>query len=154
MPAFIDITGKRFGRLTALEALEGTPQGVRWRCICDCGRPVITPSRPLRDGRTKSCGCLTRYKPIPNRRTRAYKSWQQAQDRCNNPRHHAFHLYGGRGIEFRFTDFDVFFALLGERPPGHELDRIDVNGHYERGNVRWWPRGKGARRSKHARIGK
>lgn len=150
MPAFIDITGRRFGRLTVIEHLpyqrDRDRYGVRWHCRCDCGKEIFTISQPLRDGRTKSCGCLTRLKPLPNRETRAYKSWQQARDRCNNPNHHAFHHYGGRGIEWQLGSFEFFFWLMGERPVGYALDRIDPNGHYEIGNVRWHPRGAGARR--------
>jgi hypothetical protein len=107
----------------------------------------------LRTGRVVSCGCHNREnnwnKPLPNRKTRAYRSWQQARDRCLNERHHAWKLYGGRGIEWRLgDDFDAFFTLMSERPVGYELDRIDPWGHYERGNVRWIPRGTGKRRKK------
>lgn len=69
--------------------------------------------------------------------TGAYRSYVAAKDRCRNANAHNFRWYGARGIEFRFSDFDVFYAELGDRPPGMTLDRIDTNGHYESGNVRW-----------------
>jgi hypothetical protein len=40
-------------------------------------------------------------------------------------------------VEFRFESFDEFFELLGPKPEGCSLDRIDPLGHYEPGNVRW-----------------
>ena len=59
MPAAIDLTGKRFGRLVALEKLK---KGRRtfWRCQCDCGNEHEVVMDLLRTGKTKSCGCLRR----------------------------------------------------------------------------------------------
>jgi hypothetical protein len=70
-------------------------------------------------------------------RTREYQSYQAAKNRCTNPHHPSFANYGGRGIEFRYTSVEAFFADLGSRPEGRTLDRIDVNGHYEIGNLHW-----------------
>jgi len=58
--------------------------------------------------------------------------------RCSNPKDKSYHLYGGRGIECRFVSFSEFLECLGRRPSSqHSVDRIDPNGHYEPGNVRW-----------------
>jgi hypothetical protein len=60
-----------------------------------------------------------------------------ARQRCNNPNYDRYAGWGGRGIKFLFTSFEAFFAELGPRPPGTSLDKIDNNGNYEPGNVRW-----------------
>ncbi len=55
-----DITGKRFGRLTAVERTNGrTSDGsFIWHCRCDCGNEIDVPLVRLRTGLTKSCGCI------------------------------------------------------------------------------------------------
>ncbi len=52
-----DLTGRRFGRLTALRRAEG-PGIVRWVCRCDCGKETVVSAIQLKTGRTRSCGCL------------------------------------------------------------------------------------------------
>jgi hypothetical protein len=60
-----------------------------------------------------------------------------AKQRCTNPRDVKYPSYGGRGIDFRFTSFEQFFAEVGHRPFRETLDRINNEGHYEPGNVKW-----------------
>lgn len=70
-----------------------------------------------------------------------YKAWKKMKERCYNPNVHAFNRYGGRGIkvceEWR-TDFFSFLRDVGNRPSSkHSIDRINNDGDYEPGNVRW-----------------
>jgi len=71
------------------------------------------------------------------KRTPEYQAYAGAKHRCTNPNNKEFPHYGGRGIRFRFTSFEQFFATLGPRPREMSLDRINNNGNYEPGNVRW-----------------
>ncbi len=64
-------------------------------------------------------------------------AYRHAKGRCSNPTDVAWKDYGGRGIKFLFTSFEQFFAELGPRPEGKSLDRINNDGNYEPGNVRW-----------------
>jgi 5-methylcytosine-specific restriction endonuclease McrA len=63
MPNKIDLTGQIFGRLTVLEPVEskrdnGGRKRTRWLCVCECGNEVIALTDTLKNGHTKSCGCL------------------------------------------------------------------------------------------------
>ncbi len=70
--------------------------------------------------------------------TLEYSSYTHARERCRNPKHKHYAYYGGRGIEFRFSSFQEFLEHIGRRPSvKHSLDRINNDGHYEIGNVRW-----------------
>ena len=65
-----------------------------------------------------------------------------AKQRCTNPNGSAYVNYGGRDIEFRFDSVeqasDWVIGNIGYRPSKeYSIDRIDVNGHYEAGNLRW-----------------
>lgn len=70
MGKFIDLTGKRFGRLTVIKRVEDhiQPSGqhkTRWLCKCDCGNKICATSNSLNNKSTQSCGCLqieNRYK--------------------------------------------------------------------------------------------
>lgn len=67
-----------------------------------------------------------------------YVIYSDAKRRCQNPTREQYKDYGGRGIKFLFSSFGEFIEELGLRPsPLHTLDRIDNEGHYEKGNVRW-----------------
>jgi hypothetical protein len=56
----IDLTGQRFGRLTAVKQSGYSPNGKerKWECRCDCGKIVYVTLGSLRSGNSKSCGCL------------------------------------------------------------------------------------------------
>lgn len=64
----------------------------------------------------------------------AYKSYIRAKRRSSQgSKHHAAY----EAVEFKFESFEQFYALLGPRPEGHTIDRINPLGHYEPDNVRW-----------------
>ncbi len=75
---------------------------------------------------------------MPVRDIPLYGIFIGARSRCRLKTHAQYHNYGGRGIEFRFSSLDEFIYVVGDRPSlKHSLDRIDNNGHYEKGNLRW-----------------
>ena len=68
---------------------------------------------------------------------RELASYEAAKTRCTNSSREDYPRYGGQGTEFRFKDFYDFYHHIGPRPEGTTLDRINTNGHYEHGNVKW-----------------
>lgn len=59
MSKAIDLTGQRFGRLTAVEMVGRDKRDyILWKCKCDCGNEVTVISASLRSGATTSCGCF------------------------------------------------------------------------------------------------
>ena len=54
----IDLTGQRFGRLTIIKKNSSNKRGIYWLCKCDCGIEKVIYSGDIRQGKTKSCGCL------------------------------------------------------------------------------------------------
>jgi hypothetical protein len=78
-----------------------------------------------------------------------------AKQRCRNPKTKAYKYYGARGIEVRFANFKEFYQHVGPRPsPKHSLDRIDSDGHYEPGNVRWATMEEQVNNRRNAKLGK
>jgi hypothetical protein len=76
--------------------------------------------------------------------------------RCTNPNSKSFKNYGGRGIAVcdQWREFNDFAAdiesAIGSRPDGMTLDRVDVNGNYEIGNIRWATGSEQARNTRRA----
>jgi len=151
--------GMAFGRLTVLGLASPSDSGeIQWSCLCECGVKKDIRRYLILGGQTSSCGCLRRERlhhaaiklgedrtthgesPLKNR-TPEYRAWIQMKWRCENPRATSWRLYGGRGIRVCpdwSGSYQAFLSHIGRKPtPEHSLDRIDVNGHYEPGNVRW-----------------
>jgi hypothetical protein len=142
--------GRRYGKLVVVRKSE-----LRYDyfvCRCDCGNEKEFTRSRLRKGTAKSCGCV---KSMSN--TSEYKIWQGMIARCHRSTSKAWRYYGGRGIrvcdEWR-RDFQAFLKHVGPRPSlDRSIDRINNDGNYEPGNVRWATRHQQAtNRSKRVRL--
>ena len=138
-----DLVGHVFGRLTVV-SLSSTIKGRRyWKCQCSCGKTKDVAASNLKAGHVKSCGCINAiHGGIVGHGNRhpLYMTWTNMLKRCHNPTDAKYPIYGGRGIIVCATwkDFMVFIKDVPPKPsPELQLDRIDNNGNYEPGNVRW-----------------
>ena len=149
--ALKDLTGKTFWRLTVLERDETKPKGhqlpVYWRCRCTCGNIIVTSGNNLVKGHTKSCGCLHKEGTRTTHsfsHTPIHNQWCGIKQRCFNPHKQAYKNYGRRGITMYpawIHDFQAFYDYVSKLPhygeKGYSLDRINNDGNYEPGNLRF-----------------
>lgn len=148
--AFNDITGRVFGRLTAVRFTGKDRDSNRmWLCKCECGTQKEVIGFQLVRGSVKSCGCLVREHRSKWPKTfvkhgkcnsREYRSWQAMKHRCYNKNDKCYSGYGGRGIAVcsRWRNsFIHFIEDMGPCPSGMQLDRIDNNKGYSVCNCRW-----------------
>lgn len=143
----VSLTGDQFGDWTVIG--WGPPLGAagRRRIVrCVCGTVSEVRSDQLRAGRSKGCGCKREARRLVHStkhgmsKTPEYAIWSAMRQRCTNPAVKRYPHYGGRGIKVcdRWLDFAAFIEDVGRRPSDDlSLDRIDNNGDYEPGNVRW-----------------
>jgi hypothetical protein len=149
----ISMARRRFGRLRVVRLVGRRAHVLIWLCRCDCGDTALADGGNLRAGRIKSCGCLKWRHGLTH--TKEYKAWDSAKQPCNNPRNPRYHYYGGRGIRCQFNTFPEWLAALGPAPTlRHQVDRINGDGHYAPGNVRWATLSEQARnRKSRGRLG-
>lgn len=146
-----NLVGEVFEKLTVI-SLYNEPRQLKrgktrqWVCLCACGNTCVVAGNNLKSGNTKSCGCLKYlgYNRKPGKfRNKVYSAWKNAKFRCYDDSYDSTAKYKGRGIimsdEF-LDDFETFYNYIGD-PPSEEytLERINVNGNYERGNLKWVP---------------
>jgi hypothetical protein len=139
--------------IEVLETFKGKKDRKYGKFICFCKKEFISEFASVKHGRTKSCGCLLRAKAAKQGKknvkhgdygTPLYNVWSNIKQRTINSKHKDYANYGARGIKVceewskSYEKFKKYVLNeLGERPNGYSLDRINNDGDYEPGNVRW-----------------
>lgn len=129
--------GDKFGKLTVVEDAGYNDRYHKiWKCKCDCGKYHIAQDYYLKNGDTKSCGCIS------NHRVRAKQASHTKHicratailTRCYNSNFKCFYNYGGRGITCELGTKPVEVAESLSKVPGYfegaQIDRINNNGNY------------------------
>lgn len=145
----IDLTGKVYGRLKVNSVSHREGKVLYWNCTCECGNATKVRSQPLRNGSTKSCGCLQSelQKSVGDitrthgmKHTETYVIWERMKSRCYYIKDISYKNYGALGIvvcDSWKNSFENFYNDMGKKPVGMSLDRINTSKNYSKENCRW-----------------
>ena len=136
--------GKQYGWLKIISPERRYKKGwsecfVLTECI-GCGRKSWTRLANMMQGKTKGCQSCSQRRAVPRWLDRRLTA---AKQRCENPDAPEYKNYGARGIRFEFpsvTDACMYMIEncgLPDRELKLEIDRIDNDGNYAPGNLRW-----------------
>lgn len=138
--------GYRYGHLIVLKFshYDEKYHDAYYVFACDCGTQKTIKGSSVTGGVVISCGHVWKEGVKNYGRTHdmsmspEYRAYMNARSRVRSKVPSTWRNYGGRGIEFKFDSFEQWFRELGPQPsPKHSVERMNNDGHYEPGNVKW-----------------
>lgn len=153
--------------------VRGPNDRTMWLCMCVCGKETLVYEYNLKSGKSTGCRACSnlgkkgyeratsefskRFAHIaPKVRTKLRQAAWSAISRCTNQEYPRYRDYGGRGIKVTFTDkvefFEYLLTLQGHDNFNLVLDRIDNDGNYEVGNLRFVTRSESQRNQRKRRT--
>lgn len=142
MGRVVDLTGQKFGNLTAIQRCESREEGqaYRWVCRCDCGTVRDYNYGSLTTGKSTSCGraCPTKIHPLRNSPTET--SWRKMLSRCHGKNKEEWYsdvIVCDRWLPSKGGSFENFVEDMGERPEGMTLNRIHGAKIYSKSTCEW-----------------
>lgn len=145
-PLKYHLEGEEFGSWRVLARWKPKKGNAQvWLCRCSCGAEVSVCQSTLVGGKSTKCRQCAWGKEFHGlRRHELYSVWQNMRRRCQDPKAIGYENYGARGISVHepwVSSFPIFlrdiYKEIGPRPSGTSLDRVNNDGNYEPGNVRW-----------------
>lgn len=150
MGQFVDLTGRRFGRLSVLKRDKNRGRRVTWLCQCKCGTRKLFVTDYLTSKGYRSCGCLrnekTRERATTHgdtrgrRATKEYRAWSNMKGRCYNPYDRRYSNCGGQGVKVHHrwrNSFSSFLRDMGRAPRSAILRRHDIDRDFASDNCFW-----------------
>lgn len=148
-----DLSGKRFGKLIAIEVVRSERNRKVWKCKCDCGQYIDVASTTLKTGK-KTCGCSPNSNvQLDNPNWRGYKDmpatvWtgivRGAEARNIEVKisiEYAWQIWEKQDGRCSYTGVKLQFPSRNKETRNSQynasLDRIDSSKGYIEGNVQW-----------------
>lgn len=165
----LELTGMTFSRLLVVRRVKiKGANNAMWECKCECGKTTVAAASNIKNGVTRSCGCLVKDTSRATltgntiRRTHnlsrssEHWAWTKMKQRCYNQSNAKYKDYGARGItvcDRWLNSFENFYADMGPKPSkSHSIDRKENDGPYSPQNCRWAIPLTQARNSRRNRI--